>query len=80
MLRLGEIWFEMKKAGPKGGEWDKYDADFYLSEYKAFKDGKKTKDDMIKNVLKRVYSSGTDKGKSVEQFYMDEYKSLSGGK
>jgi Domain of unknown function (DUF4157) len=80
MLRLGEIWFEMKKGGPKGGEWDKYDADFFLSEYKAFKDGKKTKDDMIKNVLKRVYSSGKDKGKSVEQFYMEEYKSLSGGK
>lgn len=80
MLRLGEVWFETKKASGMGKDWDKYDSDFYYSEYKAFKEGKKTKDEIVKEVLKRVYDSGTLKGKTVEQYYMDEYKKLSGGK
>ena len=80
MLRLGEIWFKTKKTIGKGAAWNKYDSDFYLSEYEAFKAGKKTKDDLVKDVLKRVYSSGKDKGKTVEQFYVDQHKSLSGGK
>lgn len=80
MLRLGGIWFEMKKTGPKGGEWDKYDADFFLLEYKAVKDGKKTKDDIIKNVLKRVRSHEPHSGWTIEEYYMDAYKKLSGGK
>jgi hypothetical protein len=80
MLRLGEIWFEMKKTGPKSGEWDKYDADFFLSEYKAVKDGKKTKDDTIKDVLKRVRNHEPHPEWTVEQYYMDAYKSLSGDK
>lgn len=79
MLRLGEIWFETKKAA-KDPKLDKYDADFYYAEYKAFKDGKKTKDDIIKDVLKRVYDTGTLKGKTVEQYYIDSYNSQSGGK
>ena len=80
MLRLGEIWFETKKTLSKDAKWDKYDADFYLSEYNAFKSGKKTKDEVVKDVLKRVYDTGTLKGKTVEQFYMEQYESLSGGK
>ncbi len=80
MLRTGEIWFEMKKASGSPKEWDKYDADFYLSEYQAFKAKKKSKDDIIKDLLKRVYPSGVNKGKTVEQFYMEEYSSLAGGK
>lgn len=80
MLRLGEVWFEMKKTIGKDAEWNKYDNYFFLSEYKQFKEGKKSKDDVVKNVLKRVYETGTLKGKTVEQYYMDEYNRLSGGK
>lgn len=81
MLRLGEAWAEMKKtASGKGTAWDKYDADFYLAEYNDFKAKKKTKDDIVKNVLQRVYPAGANKGKTVEQFYIDQYNSLSGGK
>jgi hypothetical protein len=81
MLRMGEIWFKMKKTIGKGAAWNKYDNDFYLSEYKAFKAGKKSKDDIVKDVLTRKYTAGKDKGKTVEQFYIDDqYKSLSGTK
>ena len=57
-----------------------YFVDNILSEYEALKAGKKTKDDLVKDVLQRVYSSGKDKGKTVEQYYMDQYKGLSGAK
>jgi hypothetical protein len=80
MLRLGEVWFETKKALGSDPKWNKYDADYYLSEYNAFRAGTKTKDDIIKDVLTRVYDSGTLKGKTVEQFYMEQYKDLSGGR
>src|SRR5437016_1773593 len=80
MLRTGEIWFEMKKQAPRGENWDRYDQEFFLAEYKAFRDGKKTKDQIVQDVLKRVYTTGVDKGKTVEQFYMDQYQQLSGGK
>jgi Domain of unknown function (DUF4157) len=79
MLRLGETWFKLKAAAGPHPEWDKYDRDFYLSEYQAVKGGRKTKDDTVKDVLKRVYDTGTLRGKTVEQYYMDEYRRVSGG-
>jgi len=80
MLRLGEIWFEIKKTVPKDKQSATADAEFYLSDYEAVKNGKKTKDDVVKDVLKRKYDTGDLKGKTVEEKYMDDYKSLSGGK
>jgi len=80
MLRLGEIWFETKKTAPRGSIPSKYDAPFRLADYEAVKNGKKTKDDLVKDVLSRVYDTGTLKGKTVEQYYIDEYSRLSGGK
>ena len=80
MLRLGEIWFETKKAAPKGSIPSTYDAPFYLPDYEAVKSGKKTKDDLVKEVLSRVYDSGTLVGKTVEQYYLESYNRVSGGK
>ncbi len=80
MLRLGEIWFETKKTMPKGAATNAYDPPFFLSDYQAVRDGKKTKDDVVKDVLKRVYETGTLKGKTVEQYYMEAYATVSGGK
>jgi len=80
MLRLGQVWVDMKKNKPKGEHWDKYDATFYLSEYQEFKAGKKSKSDIVKDVLARVYPEGINKGKTVEQYYMDQYNGISGGK
>ncbi len=80
VLRLGEVWFETKKAGGKGGVPDKYDLPFFLADYQAVHDGKKSKDDVVKEVLKRVYDTGTLKGKTVEQYYTEVYESLAGSK
>jgi Domain of unknown function (DUF4157) len=79
MLRLGEIWFEMKKSAPKDTP-AKYDSEFYQAEYIAFKDKKKPKDDIIKDILQRKYTVGVDKGKTTEQYYMEQYEKQSGGK
>jgi hypothetical protein len=80
MLRTGQIWAEMKKKAPKGENWDKYDHDFFLASYEAFRDGKKTKDEIIDSILKQVYPEGVNKGKTIEKHYMEQYEELSGGK
>jgi hypothetical protein len=80
MLRTGEVWFATKQTLGPDKKWDKYDNEFYLAEYQAFKDGKKTKDDIVKDVLSRKYDSGTLTGKTTEQYYMDIYQTRSGGK
>jgi hypothetical protein len=77
MLRTGKVWFETKKTMGGGKELDKYDADFFLGEYNAFKAGKKTKDDIIKAVLA---SANPANNKTHEQMYMEQYAALSGGK
>ena len=78
MLRLGLVWFEMKKTIGPEAEYNKYDSDFYLSEYQAFLAGTKSKDDIVKEVLNRVYETGTIKGKTVKQYYIDQYNDLHG--
>lgn len=78
MLRLGEVWFDTKAKylGTKAHDFDKYDNDFYLAEYRSFKERKKTKDDIVKDVLARKYETGTVKGKTVEQFYIEQFQGL----
>jgi hypothetical protein len=78
MLRLGEVWFETKKkfSGSEAHKFDQYDVQFYLSEYNSFKSNKKTKEDIVKDVLQRRYDTGTLRGKTVEQFYIEQYQGL----
>jgi Zn-dependent peptidase ImmA (M78 family) len=73
MLNTGLVWFKMRKKGYKGRKWSKYDKDFYLSSYKAFKTGKKTKNQLIKDALKRTYKTGIFAGWTVERYYMAQY-------
>jgi hypothetical protein len=80
MLRLGEVWFETKKTIGGGKALSKYDKEYYLSMYQNFKAGKITKEDIIKGVLKGVYSEGVNQGKTAEQTYMEEYTRISRGK
>ncbi len=77
MLRLGEVWFETKKTMTGGKALDKYDADFFLGEYNAFKAGKKSKDDIIKTILAGANPANN---KTHEQIYMEQYVEVSGGK
>jgi hypothetical protein len=75
MLRLGEVWFEMKRAHG-GTDWDRYDGEFYLQEYQAVRAGRQTRDDVVNSVLGRVYPSGANAGKTVEQYYMEQYEAM----
>jgi Domain of unknown function (DUF4157) len=78
MLRLGEVWFETKKkfVGSQAHKFDQYDNEFYLSEYNSFKSHKKTKEDIVKDVLQRKYDTGTLNDRTVEQHYMEQYQGL----
>ena len=80
MLRLGKVWFETKKAMGGAAALDKYDVENYQVEYKAFLKGTKSKDDIITDVLGRKYTEGADAGKTVEQYYMEQYENSFGKK
>ena len=80
MLRLGETWFKLKATGGPHPGWNAYDQNYFLAEYEAVKSGRKTKNDVVNDVLKRVYETGTLRGKTVEQYYMEAYTTVSGGK
>lgn len=80
MLRLGEIWFTTRRSLPAGTSATPYDAPFYLPDYEAVRSGRKSKADLVREVLSRVYDSGTLRGKTVEQYYIEMYNRLSGGR
>ena len=73
MLRLGEIWFETKKAEGRSGKADPHDAMFFLPDYSAVRAGTKTQAQLVTEVLARVYETGTLRGKTVEQYYTEGY-------
>jgi hypothetical protein len=68
MLRLGMVWFDIKGGDTK---LDKYDNDFYADQYRAYKDGTKTKEQIVDEVLS--WKNGIEKSKTNEQYYMDQY-------
>ena len=78
MLRLGEVWFDTKAKylGTKAHEFDKYDQEFYLGEYEFFKNRRKTKEDIVTDVLQRTFTTGSLKGKTEEQYYVEQYQEL----
>ena len=80
MLVMGKTWVDMKKDFGGGKELNKYDKDFFITEYDDFKAGRRTKDKIVDDTLKIVYLEGVDAGKTVEQHYIDEYNKKSPGK
>ena len=75
-LSTGMVWSKMRQKGYKARKWSKYDKDFFLKSYKAYKAGKKTKHQITKEALKRKYKTGRFKGWTVERFYMAQYPFL----
>jgi hypothetical protein len=76
MLRAGLVWADLKKGLGGGADLNKFDQDWFLDEYNQVKSGKKTKDDIVNDVLARKYTEGVQAGKTVEEFYMEQYKAL----
>ncbi len=75
-LSTGMIWSKMRQKGYRARKWSKYDREFYLKSYKAFKAGKKTKHQITKEALKRTYKTGNFAGWTVERYYMAQYQHL----
>lgn len=80
MLRMGKIWMEVKGLLGGGKELDKYDAGYYLTEHRDVAAGRKTAADIATDVGKRKYTAGTNVGKTVEQFYMEQFEATYGKK
>ena len=76
-LSTGLIWSQSPLRRRMGRrQRKKYDKANYLSMYLAYKSGKKTKDQLIKQALKRTYKSGIFRGWTVEKKFTEQYKSI----
>jgi hypothetical protein len=80
MLRLAGVWLATKKSMGNGAALDKYDDQNYVNVYRAVSTGKMTKDQLVHATLKGVYPAGINKGKTVEQYYMEGYAKSFGQK
>jgi hypothetical protein len=80
MLRLGQVWSEMKSSLGGGRGLDAHDASFFLSDYQSVSSGRMTQDGLVRNVLARTYDTGDIRGKTVQQYYMEHYNRISGGR
>jgi hypothetical protein len=76
MLRLAEVWQDVKATMGGGRELDRYDAPNYLRELADVRAGRRTQAQIVDDVLARVYTEGSDRGKSVRQFYEAQYDTL----
>jgi hypothetical protein len=80
MLRMGKVWAATKAVMGGGKDLDKYDALYYLAEHLDVEAGKKTAADIAADVGKRKYEAGTNVGKTVEQFYVEQFNAIYGKK
>ncbi len=76
MLRSGKVWTEAKKALGGGKNLDKYDDDFFREEWADFHAKRKTKAEIVTEVLTWTYTTGVDAGKTHEQYYVEQYKGI----
>ena len=80
MLRLGEVWTEMKQSLGGGASLNAYDNQFFLSDYQRVSGGTITQDALVTEVMSRTYDTGTVRGKTVGQYYREAYQRTSGGR
>lgn len=80
MLKMGDVWASVKAGMGGGKDLDKYDNWFYMSEHTAVASGKKTAADIGTDVGSRKYTVGTNAGKTVTQFYIDQFNEIYGKK
>ena len=76
MLRLGKDWTGIKKDLGGHELFNEYDNAFYMAEYTAFRDKKKSKKDIVDEVLQWKPTYDNPKDKTTEQAYIDQYNEL----
>jgi hypothetical protein len=72
MMRLAQVYAGYRDS-LSNTDRARLDSQYYWGEYQEVQSNKKTKEQIIQDVLHRVYPSGADAGKTVEQHYIDEY-------
>jgi hypothetical protein len=75
MLRTAEIWAAQRDSVTDPAQRARLDGENYYAEYQDFRAGRRTREDIIQDVLNRTYPGGTQ---TVRQFYVDQYNSMRG--
>jgi predicted RNA-binding protein with TRAM domain len=78
MLRLGRVWTSLKADLGGGHDLDRYDNGFFFGEYNAVASGAKTEAQLDTEVGNRRYESGPSRGKTVHQYYIDQFNASYG--
>jgi hypothetical protein len=74
ILSTGAVWFSFKAGNPALEEYDKT---LYAERYEEFKSGRKTKDQIVDDVLRWRSIAGA--AKTNEAYYMEQYETLRSG-
>jgi hypothetical protein len=77
--RLAEIWTQMKPQIEKTTiltNLDKYDDEFYLTDLKKYKDQQYSENEILEERLNRKYPAGGYAGKTVREWYVNQYNQL----
>jgi hypothetical protein len=72
MLRLAKVWLDVKATMGGGHELDRWDAPNYVRQYRDVQAGRRTEAQVVGDVLGTRYTQGTNRGKTVEQNYVDQ--------
>jgi hypothetical protein len=75
MLKLAEVYGGYRDS-LSNADRARLDGEYYWGEYQDVKAGRKTKEQVIQEVLKSTYSTGVDAGKTAEQYYIEEYNKM----
>jgi hypothetical protein len=76
MLRLGAVWADVKATMGGGRELNRYDAPNYMKELQDVRAGRRTQAQIVQDVLNRTYTEGELRGKTVRQYYEQQWQSL----
>ena len=76
MLRLGAVWADVKATMGGGRELNQYDAPNYTKELQDVRAGRRTEAQIVQDVLNRTYTEGELRGKTVRQYYEQQWQTL----
>jgi hypothetical protein len=76
MLRLAKVWLDVKATMGGGHELDRWDSPNYVTQYRDVQAGRRTEAQVVTDVLGTRYTQGTNRGKTIEQNYVDQATQL----
>jgi hypothetical protein len=76
MLRLAQVWLDVKATMGGGHDLDRWDAPNYVRDYRDVQAHRRTEADIVTSVLGTPYTQGTGRGRTPEQVYMEQARQL----